>query len=225
MAYAFMHINKIKSKSKIDAAYEHNYRKSAVPNAISELKHKNQELISLPYKNGKQMNYLELWNERLSSLPAYANHLKPRSNAVLALEVLMTYSRDANDTIDVAKWKEENVKWLRETFNSNPEKYGDNVLSVMFHGDEVGNLHCHAFIQPIDTNGKLNASYYTGGKVNDKTMFAHQQDTYAKAMEGLGLERGMTGSKAKHTSIDKFYKELHWALAQVPKPKAGELAT
>ena len=63
MGYSFMHIGKINSYYKIGRAYEHNYRTTHVSNAIPELKDKNEELVHLHYKNGKQMTYQEAWAE------------------------------------------------------------------------------------------------------------------------------------------------------------------
>ena len=75
----------------------------------------------------------------------YGTSKKIRSNAVLGFEVVTTFSREDADHMDCNKWKENNTKWLTETFNIDPEKYGNNVLSVVYHGDEPGNVHCHAF--------------------------------------------------------------------------------
>lgn len=227
MGYCYMHIGKLKSKNHITNAYQHNYREMHVSNAIPELRCKNQELVNIPFKNGRPMDYMELWNERLLSLPYYSksegNH-KPRSNSVLALEVFTSFSRE-DTSVDLEKWKAENLKWLQETFNAAPEKYGDNVLSVMYHGDEVGNVHCHAYIQPIDDKGHLNAFYYTGGTRDGIPSYRAMQNSYAERMKQFGLERGIEGSKAAHKDIKKFYSELNQAIEKVPIPLENELAT
>lgn len=226
MGYSIMHIEKIKSYSKIGKAYEHNYRIATVPNAIPDQKTKNEELIHRKYNTDEQMTYLDEWKKRLYSLPAYAKGKhKIRSNAILALEVVMTFSRENRIHINLEQWKEENLKWLQKNFNISPEKYGDNILSVMCHEDEVGNIHCHAIIQPIDDKGHLNASFYIDGREKGKSRYTILQDSYAEQMKQFGLERGMKGSKAKHKDIKKFYTELNHAIGSVPKPKKGELAT
>lgn len=227
MGYCYMHINKLKTKNNIKNAYQHNYREMHVSNAIPELKHANQELVNIPFKNGKQMDYVELWNERLYSLPYYAKtgqNKKPRSNNVLALEVFTSFTREQGNSVDIESWKAENLKWLRKTFNAAPDKYGDNVLSVMYHGDEVGNVHCHALIQPIDDKGHLNAFYYTGGTRDGIPSYRAMQNSYAENMKQFGLKRGLEGSKATHKDIKKFYSELNQAIAQVPLPHSNELA-
>ena len=107
------------------------------------------------------------------------------------------------------KWKEDQVKWLRETFNTDIEKYGDNVLSVMFHGDESGNMHCHSIVIPIDNKGNLNASYFTDGK----TKLVGLQNSYGKLMEqNHGLKRGLENSVASHESMKKYYRAINKAM-------------
>jgi hypothetical protein len=50
------------------------------------------------------------------------------------------------------------------------------------------------------------------------------QTSYAKAVENLGLERGLAGSSAKHKDIRKLYAELNRAKADIPQPRENETA-
>lgn len=214
MGYCFMTIEKCKTKADLVRKYEHNYRTETVPNADPNLTHLNDELVSL---NG--LTYLEAFNEKISQLDYYKDGRGLRSNAVLALEIVTTFSRENRDNIDLEQWKKDNVKWLRDTFNANIDKYGDNVISVMYHGDEAGNVHCHALIIPIDDKGSLNASYYTDGRAK----MIHLQDSYGQAMKRHGLNRGLKGSPAKHTDIKKFYAALNQQISErLPIPEKGE---
>lgn len=199
MGYCFMSFDKIHTRGSLSNHYSHNYRMKPVSNAIPELKESNEELVTL---NGK--TYSEAIDERLASL-GYGASKKVRKNAVLAIEVLTTFSREDMNRINIEKWKKDNVDWLQKAFNTKPEKYGDNLLSVIYHGDEVGNLHCHALVLPIDDKGNLNASYYVG----DKWKVIELQNTYAYKMKSHGLKRGIEGSIAKHQDIKKFYGELN----------------
>jgi hypothetical protein len=83
-----------------------------------------------------------------------------------------------------------------------------------------GNIHIHAIVIPIDENCKLNAKRYTNGS----WVLSAMQTSYAKAVENLGLERGLAGSSAKHKDIRKLYAELNRAKADVPQPKENETA-
>ena len=204
MGYCFMTIEKVKDKGSLTRKYEHNYRIEKVPNADPALIHKNDELVKL---NGK--TYVEKFDEKMNKLKE--QNPKIRKNAVLALEIVTTFSRAEIDNVDIEKWKSDQVKWLRETFNPNPEEFGDNVVSVMFHGDEAGNVHCHSIIIPIDDKGKLNASFFLDGRAN----MIKLQDSYGKMMEERHkLQRGLRGSSAKHEDIKRFYAAQNMALAQ-----------
>ena len=204
MGYCFMTFEKVKTKGALTRKYEHNYRTGTVPNADPSLAYKNDELVKL---NGKTYN--EAFDEKLNKLKLTNPTI--RKNAVLALEVITTFSRDDRKKVNLEKWKQDQVKWLRKTFNANEEQFGDNVISVMFHGDENGNVHCHAIIIPIDDKGHLNASYYTDGRKKCRDM----QDSYGEIMErNHNLQRGLMGSCAKHQDIKKFYTMANQALAK-----------
>lgn len=205
MGYSFMTIEKIKNTNQMVGKYKHNYREIDVLNADPDKKALNKELVSLEGKN-----YKEAFEERMASL-GYGTDKKIRSNAVYGFEVVTTFSREEAEYIDLDKWKENNVKWLKEAFNANPEKYGDNVLSVVYHADEPGNVHCHAFIVPIDDKGNLNARYY----VQSRQKMIDLQDSYGKLMKDEhNLERGIHGSKARHQDIKRYYTALNMTLAK-----------
>lgn len=205
MGYSFMTIEKIKNPKQMMAKYKHNYREKEVLNADPEKQDLNEELVKL---NGKTYN--EMFEERTKSL-GYGTSKNIRKNAVYGFEVVTTFSREDAETMDLEKWKQNNVEWLRSTFNANPEKYGDNVLSVMYHADEPGNVHCHAFIIPIDDKGNLNARYY----VQNRTKMIALQNSYGKLMKKEhNLNRGVKNSKAKHQDIKRYYTALNMTLAK-----------
>ena len=199
MNYCFMSTQKIKTMAALASKYNHNFRKVRVENVDPALFCRNEELIPLQNKQGKALDYNEAFRERASHLPHNI-----RSNAVLALEVLLTFSRDAAIAPD--KWKEENIHWLRKTF----DKAGDgkqNVISAIYHADEPGNVHCHAIVIPIDAAGRLNASYY----INGSRALSEMQTSYAKDMKQFGLERGLQNGQARHQDIKKYYADLNRA--------------
>lgn len=210
MGYSFIHIEKIHSVGQLRAAYKHNYRVTEVTNASKELGALNEELVSLSGKT-----YAEVFEEKIKSLEYYQNH-KYRSDAVRALEIMVSFSSSSRNEIDLEKWKQDNVDWLRRRFNRNPEKYGDNLISVMYHADEAGNVHCHAIVIPINEYGRLSAKSFIDGP---KTMRDIQND-YGDFMKARhNLERGMEGSVADHDDIKKFYSELNNAIAKYKAPE------
>ncbi len=209
-----------KSKMKNDRdfilAYKHNYRVYEPLNADPALKAQNEELISL---NGK--NYLQAYQTHMAETEQYRNSA-PRKNAVRGFEVIQSFSRSELDRIDMEKWKADNIAWLKRTFNKNPEKYGENVISAVFHADEAGNPHIHAMIIPIDGKGHLNYSAYVDGPQNMRELY----DDYAKFMkQEHGLERGTKYSVARHEDVKRFYTNVNKAVAtEAPELLPGETA-
>lgn len=216
MAFAFMDIMKIKSEGQMTSKYRHNCRKVDIDNVIPELTEKNEELVALPMESGKELNYREAWQKRIASLPYYKDH-PVRSNAVLGYEVLLTFSRDAD--IDVEAWKKQSLEWLHKTFDVAPDKQS-NLLHVAYHADEVGNVHIHAFVVPIDERGRLNAKRFTDGS----RAMSELQSSYAESVADLGLERGLAGSSAKHRDIRRMYAGLNNAMNSFPGVLEGETA-
>ncbi len=215
MAYSFMRIEKIKSVGGLVAAYRHDYRKGDTPNADKTLAHLNDEIVST---NGK--TYLELFNEKMSSLEYYNTHAF-RKNGIMAIEVVTVLPKSEENNINVEQWKQDNLKWLRDTFNACPEKYGDNIISMVYHADEAGSTHCHAIVVPVDDKGKINLSHY----LDKRQDYVQMQTSYGRLMKKRhGLERGVTGSKAKHKDIARFYTELNNAVYGIDPPvmKKGE---
>ena len=216
MAYSFMSISKIKTMGSMVSKYNHNYRKADVTNANPELAHLNEELIPLPKnEDGTEMRYDEAFRERISGLPYYKDH-KIRKDQVQAYEVLLTFSRD--ESIDTEQWKKQSMEWLHQTFDK-AEDGKSNVLGAVYHADETGNVHIHAFVVPIDERGHLCAKRFTNGS----RQLSNLQTSYADAVKDLGLERGLYGSTAKHQVIRKMYADLNNAI-KIDDPMEGETA-
>lgn len=216
MSYAFLDIEKISNLGTMESKYNHNCRKVDVSNADPEKEHLNEDLIPLPVVDGKELTYAEAFRERIEQNPYYQTH-SYRKDAVKGYEVLLTYSKD--EDVDVEAWKEKSVQWLKDTFNVAGDGH-DNVLHAVFHGDETGNAHIHAFVVPIDERSHLCAKSFTDGS---KTM-SDLQTSYADAVEDLGIKRGVEGSSAQHQDIRRMYATLNNAM-NIPEPLPNETAT
>lgn len=201
MSYCFMRMEKINiaNKMKLVGLYNHNFRKNTVANADPSLSYKNEELVKME----ENQNYLDAVNERINNLDYYTHGGKIRKNAVLAFDVLMTFSKEASDQLDIQKWKQDNLKWLKDTFDKNEDKIGSNLIHVVSHEDE-STVHIHAIVTPIDERGRLNAFSFTAGPNKMRSL----QNSYAKQMECHGLERGIKGTRATHYDMKTFYKSL-----------------
>lgn len=153
--------------------------------------------------------------ERLDDFEARGGKL--RKDSVLAVELMLSASPDWFKQASQAqqnRWLQANTAWLEDVFGVR------NLLQVTLHLDET-TPHLHAFVVPeiemVETRGRkpkagspaaakapkpaLAASHWLDGRVK----MGELQTRYAEAMEPLGLERGLTGSKAKHRTIRSYY--------------------
>lgn len=125
---------------------------------------------------------------------------KRRKDAVIAIEMVLSASPDYFKAgIDTIKWTSRTKSFLEKEF-------GENLHEVYFHDDEQ-TPHIHAFIIPKLKDGRLCAKEFTTRKTLIKW-----QDDYAAALEGTGIQRGLRGSKAKHTEVTKYYGVIAKAL-------------
>ena len=94
---------------------------------------------------------------------------------------------------------ENSKKWLEKQYGSK------NVVAVSIHRDET-TPHLIAYVVPLDeATGKLNAKKWLGGRAKMSQM----QSDFADQVRSLGLERGVEGSKAKHTKIKEYYAKVN----------------
>lgn len=129
-----------------------------------------------------------------------------RSNSVLVIEVFIGTSPEWWETATEAQqqdWIETSHQWL-------VAEYGEaNIAHLRLHRDEK-TPHLTGFIVPLDEKGHLNARRWIGGE--DRC--SQQQTDYAKAVEHLGLQRGIQGSAATHEKVRRHYGQI----AQNPQP-------
>lgn len=215
MGYCILTIKKIKSYTQMQKAYKHNYRGYYPANiAPWQIEH-DDELVPLDGQT-----YTQAWEAKIQDLRECGYMTKAiRKDAVLALEIVTTFSREEFENVDIEAWKRNNVKWLNQEFNLSGAGT-DNVVSCMYHGDEVGNVHIHSLVIPIDEKGHLNAKRFVGGK----SAMIHLQNSYAEVMKREhNLDRGLEGSTATHQDIKKFYTKLNNALyEEAPTPQKKE---
>lgn len=196
MAYAIFRTQKLKNYDKIKAVEGHHTRTHDVKNADALKSHKNIDFID---RNAK--SFTNAIKDRIGDRTI-------RKNAVLAVEVLMTaspsYFRD--DEKDYGLYDQQKTDaFTNQAMAFLKKEFGErNIISAICHLDEA-TPHIQAVIVPIDpTSNKLNASYWLDGP---KKM-SELQDRFFEATQSLGLERGIKGSKATHTTIQDFYASL-----------------
>jgi hypothetical protein len=198
--YAVLRIAKLKSMGEIGGLGTHNERTRETRNADEARRDENVRLVG-------SGDWCADAQARLDQAP------RIRSNAVLAIEHVMTASRDFYHQGDPAAraqrlddWTERSMAWLRERYGA------QNVVAAVLHKDEQ-TPHIQALVVPLldDARG-LNAKHWTAGRAALSAM----QDSYGRAMEPLGLERGVKGSVADHQTVKEFYAKIE---APTPAPE------
>jgi hypothetical protein len=199
-SFAVLRVAKLKSLGSLGAASQHQLRSRPTPNA----------------NPGGQVRLLAGSSDPATAAQALLASLPkaPKAGSVLAVEAVMSASPAffrpsdpaAAGTYDEAKtvaWAETSVHWLKRHFGEH------NVASAVLHLDE-STPHIHAVIVPLDCTprkkGKtprLNAKRWLGGRERLSAM----QDDYADFLAGLGITRGVKGSRAKHMDIKRYYSE------------------
>jgi hypothetical protein len=206
MSYAILRIAKLTNKTgrnSLLGSAKHNFREQETFNADPS---KTSNNITHGSQNSKEL--LKALNNRLDTVETV------RKNAVLAVEYFIGMSPQFSG--DIKEYFNEAERWLKE-------KNGiENVLSVTHHYDET-TPHICAYVVPIDDKGKLNARSFFGGskKLSDL------QTDFADSVSKLGLQRGIKGSKARHTDIKKYYSLINSIVnndpvIDIPKPKLLE---
>ena len=191
MSFVILRTTKLKTAGEIGGSLGHTFRLMKTPNADKSKLHLNEHEFSL---NQIKQNIKDRLPEKV------------RKNGVRVVEYLITASPDwqgwgtdaEKDFFDTAK------RWLKEKHGS------ENVVGLSIHRDET-TPHLIAYVVPIDENGKLNARGIFGGRDKMSAM----QSSFADQIKELGLERGIEGSRAKHTTIKQFYADI-----QAPIQKA-----
>ena len=118
---------------------------------------------------------------------------------------------------ELDEWCNDSIQWLQATFGK------DNVVAAHLHMDEK-TPHIHAAVVPIVTGERRKAKKeQADGKrkyrkktnsvrlcaddlFNRQTLVAYH-DNYARVMAKYGLQRGVRGSEARHTTM-QYYRDL-----------------
>ena len=125
----------------------------------------------------------------------------------------------------LSEWCIDNLQWLHRTFGK------ENTVSAVLHMDEH-TPHIHATVVPIMTGErrkakrkqaegkrtyrkKANAVRLCADDLLTRERLVAYHDSYAAAMAKYGLQRGVRGSEARHTTTAQYYRDL--------KRQTGEL--
>ena len=181
--YAIIGVKKLKSAGNIQAAIDHATRQRYTANSNGRA----NDVLVPPPDLGELMRELQ--------------ELRPRSNAVLCHELMLTASNEyfqGKSEAEIRAWEEKSLEWARSKWGA------DNIRMVIAHRDEL-TIHLSILATPITAEGKLNARAWTGGKKAMRALWSE----YAAAMKPLGLERGREFSPAKHQDIKAYYAAIN----------------
>ena len=203
--------------SGTDAAMSAHIERTIKPkNADESRTHLNRELIRFP--DGVESRTQAIQHR----LDTAGLTRKIGNNQVRAIRVLLTGTHEdmehiANeDRLD--EWCSDNLKYLADTFGR------ENIVSAVLHMDEQ-TPHIHATLVPIVRGERkckkkeeqvrkryrkkpTETARLCADDIMTRAKLKSYQDTYAQAMSGYGLQRGVDGSEAKHISTRKYYRDL-----------------
>lgn len=188
MGYAILRVEKIKSVVAANGRLKHNRRQTECL-TTNPGKKNVCVILNEQMRKDKHKSFREIFHERVKGQ-------KIRKNAVIAVEVIITFTSGSVPDEKLRDWVNANAKWLKDTFG---EK---NIIDCQLHLDQkTPNLHCMLILQ--DEKGKLSSRAYLGGT---RCVMVDLQTSYAKAMEPFGLSRGVSReiTRARHTSTKKW---------------------
>ncbi len=214
MGYAVLHMEKT---SGTDAAMSAHIERTIKPkNADESRTHLNRELIRFP--DGVE-NRTQAIQHRLDTAELAR---KIGNNQVRAIRVLLTGTHGDMERITnegrLDKWCNDNLKYLADTFGR------ENIVSAILHMDEQ-TPHIHATLVPIVKGERkrkkkeeqvkkryrkkpTGTARLCADEIMTRAKLKSYQDTYAQAMSGYGLQRGIDGSEAKHITTRQYYRDL-----------------
>ena len=215
MGYISIQINKAKGSADTGAS-DHIERKTIPKNADPTRTHLNRELVEFP--DGVS-DRTEAISHRIRTA-GIKRKITP--DQVRAIRIVLSGTHEdmvrVQDEGRLDEWCDDNLQWLHRTFGK------ENTVSAVLHMDEH-TPHIHATVVPIVTGERRKAKKkQTEGKrfyrkkantvrlcaddVLTREKLVAYHDSYAKAMAKYGLQRGVRGSEARHTTTAQYYRDL-----------------
>lgn len=187
--------------------------KPHIPSNADEARtHLNRELITFPEGITNRTQAIQ------HRLETAGLKRKIGKNQTRAIRVLLTGTHEQMMTLvsegRLDDWCHANIKWLQNTFGK------DNLVSCVLHMDEK-TPHLHATVIPIVTTPRKRREREGEQKYKEKAAaprlcaddlmtrgkLRQYQDTYAKAVAGFGLQRGVVASGARHQTQQAYNRQ------------------
>ena len=215
MGYISIQINKAKGSADTGAS-DHIERKTMPKNADPTRTHLNRELVEFPYG---VKDRTEAISHRIRTA-GIKRKITP--DQVRAIRIVLSGTHEDMERVQddgkLGEWCDDNLQWLHRTFGK------ENTVSAVLHMDEH-TPHIHATVVPIVTGERRKAKRkQTEGKriyrkkadavrlcaddLLTRERLVAYHDSYAAAMAKYGLQRGIRGSEARHTTTAQYYRDL-----------------
>ena len=222
MGYISIQINKAKGSADTGAS-DHIERKTMPKNADPTRTHLNCELVEFP---DGVADRTEAISHRIRTAGI---RRKITPDQIRAIRIVLSGTHEdmirVQDEGRLNEWCDDNLQWLHRTFGK------ENTVSAVLHMDEH-TPHIHATIVPIVTGErrkarkkqaeskrtyrkKANAVRLCADDLMSRERLVAYHDSYAETMAKYGLQRGIRGSEARHTTTAQYYRDL--------KRQTGEL--
>jgi len=213
MSYVILRTAKLKTIGNIAASGHHTFRERDTPNA-------DAKRTALNIVSGAG-NTADLLNAVRARLPE-----KHRKDAVLCIEYLISASPDWFGD-DWREKKQHGTDYFASALDWLKDRHGaENVVCANVQLDEKS-PHMVVYVVPRLSDGRLSAKEFVGGRAKLSAM----QTNFAKEVgQQHGLERGIEGSKARHTTVKNYYTRANTAFEPLPEvntvaPKLREKPT
>ena len=206
-----------KAKGSSDARESDHIERKVIPdNADPTRTHLNRELVKMPsgvYGRDEAISH---------RIKTAGIKRKITNDQVRVIRTVLSGTHE--DMMDIQEngrldeWCSDSIQWLQATFGR------ENVVAAHLHMDEK-TPHIHAAIVPIVTGERRKAKkeqedgkrkYHKKANTvrlcaddlfNRQTLIAYH-DNYARVMAKYGLQRGVRGSEARHTTTTQYYRDI-----------------
>lgn len=230
--FCILRVAKHSSLGTIGASAQHTFRERSTPNADPALTHKNitEGAVGAAKVVAAVRDRLALADTRAAVKP------------VLCLEYLITASPEAfkqhGGQLDQTGYFNTALKWIRERHGAanvvctnlqldetsphlvvyvvplveHPGKTRKRSVIVGTNPDGSKRRETREFSEPSRVS--LSANHFTAGAA---AMSAMQTEFHQVVAKPYGLNRGIEGSKAKHTTVKAYYRAVNAARAKTPE--------
>lgn len=200
---AFLRLKKLKGGGVISRAARHNRRviqaeMGATGSIDPSRSHLNETIAGPPAAD----DVANIARDRMRA----AGVIKPRSNAVLGLEIV--FSLPTTYTLDDRAFFTDCLRWAANQFGG-----GENILSADIHRDEAA-PHCHILIMPM-IDGRMVGSDMVGGRAKLRDTL---QNFHEEVAQRYGLSKapprllGATKTAAASAVLDSLRQAADGAL-------------